>query len=273
MADEARRGDTDTRTRGRGGAVTRRWGEEETMRKGLIILFSMFLVISLVSCGPKRIPKENLDAMNRVVVLSLMGDNIEFIQIGTTVFNNVKKYHLVKDWMIDDYIEGLIKDELAKNQQFKVCNVEFDREKMNDTYKVATRLRGEHNIKKVKEYLQELASSNNVDTLFLVAYESNELENPRRRVQGYTLYNRSLFGKKLTTQIYLTLVIEVVDLRMIKSIARRYIFTKKYIDNSYWQEEIKDLTDDQVLFIKKVIFDNLKEVVSSAVNELMNKGD
>jgi hypothetical protein len=60
---------------------------------------------------------------------------------------------------------------------------------------------------------------------------------------------------------------------MIKSIARRYIFTKKYIDNSYWQEEIKDLTDDQVLFIKKVIFDNLKEVVSSAVNELMNKGD
>lgn len=167
------------------------------MRKGVIILFLLFLVISLVSCGPKRIPKENLDKMNRVAVLSLTGDKIEFIQIGTTVFNNVKKYHLVKEWMIDDYIEGLIKNELAKNQQFKVCNVEFDREKMNDTYKVATRLHGEHNIKKVKEYLQELASSNKLDTLFLVAYEGTELENPRRIVQGYTLYNRSLFGENL----------------------------------------------------------------------------
>ena len=243
------------------------------MRKGVIILFLLFLVISLVSCGPKRIPKENLDKMNRVAVLSLTGDKIEFIQIGTTVFNNVKKYHLVKEWMIDDYIEGLIKNELAKNQQFKVCNVEFDREKMNDTYKVATRLHGEHNIKKVKEYLQELASSNKLDTLFLVAYESTELENPRRIVQGYTLYNRSLFGRKLITQIYLTLVIEVVDLRTTESVVRRYVFTKKDIDNSYWQEEIKDLTEDQVLFIKKVIFDNLREVIPSTINQLINKSD
>jgi len=243
------------------------------MRKGLIILFLVFLVISLASCGPKRIPKENLDSMNRVAVLSLMDDKIQFIQIGTTVFNNVEKYHLVKEWMIDDYIEGLIKHELAKNQQFKISNVEFDREKMNDTYKVATRLHGDHNISKVKGYLQELASSNNLDTLFLVAHESNELENPRRIVQGYTLYNRSLFGKKLTTQIYLTLVIEVVDLRTMKSIVRRYMFTKKDIDNSYWREEIRDLTDDQVLFIKKIIFDELREVIPLAVNHLMNKGD
>lgn len=243
------------------------------MRKGLLILFLMFLVASLVACGPKRIPKENLEKMNRVAVLSLMGDRIEFIQIGTTVFNNVKKYHLVKEWMIDDYIEGLIKDELAKNQQFKISNVEFDREKMNDTYKVATRLHGDHNIGKVKEYLQELASSNKVDTLFLVAHESMDLENPDRTVQGYTLYNRSLFGKKITTKIYLTLLVEVVDLRTTESVVRRYIFTKKDIDNSYWQEEIKDLTEDQVLFIKKVIFDNLREVIPSTIDQLINKSD
>ncbi len=202
-----------------------------------------------------------------------MGDKIQFIQIGTTVFNNVEKYHLVKEWMIDNYIEGLIKDELVKNQRLKICDVEFDREKMNDTYKVATRLHGEHNISKVKKYLQELASSNKLDTLFLVAYESRELENPRRRVQGYTLYNRSLFGKKLTTQIYLTLVIEVVDLRTIKSIVRRYMFTGRYIDNSYWQEEIKDLTDDQVLYIKKIIFDNLKEVIPLEIKKITSETD
>lgn len=243
------------------------------MRKGLIILFLVFLVISLFNCGPKRIPKENLDAMNRVAVLSLMGDKIEFIQIGTTVFNNVQKYHLVKDWMIDNYIEDLIKNELAKNQRLKICDVEFDREKMNATYKVATRLHGEHNINKVKGYLQELASSNKLDILFLVAYESRELENPRRMVKGYTLYNRSLFGKKLTTQVYLTFVIEVVDLRTIKSIASRYMFTQRYIDNSYWQEEIKDLTDDQVLYIKKIIFDTFREIIPLEIKKITSEAD
>jgi hypothetical protein len=243
------------------------------MRKSLIIVFSVLLVVSLGGCGPKRIPKENLDAISKVAALSLMGDKIQFIQIGTTVFNNVEKYHLVKEWRIDDYIEGLIKSELARNQQLKISSVEFDREKMNDTYKVATRIHGDHHISKVKEYLQEFSSSNNLDTLFLVAHESTELQNPRRIVGGYTLYNRSLLGAKIETQIYLTLVIEVVDLRTIKSLASQTIFIKKGIANSYWQEEIKDLTDDQVLFVKKVIFDNLREAIPSAVSKLMNKSD
>lgn len=71
----------------------------------------------------------------------------------------------------------------------------------------------------------------------------------------------------------MTLVIEVVDLRTTESVVRRYVFTKKDIDNSYWQEEIKDLTEDQVLFIKKVIFDNLREVIPSTINQLINKSD
>ena len=240
------------------------------MRKGLIILFSMFLVASLVSCIQRMISKENLDKISNVAALSLMGDKIQFVHIGTTVFNNVEKYHSVKDWRIDDYIEGLIKNELARNQQFAVLNVEFDREKMNDIYKVDTRI---HDISKVKEYLQELALSNNVDTLFLVTHASIYFEYPSRRVEGYTLYNRSFFGKKVETEINLTLSIEVVDLRTIKTLAGGGFFTKKDIDNSYYQEEIKDLTDDQVLFIKKIIFEILKEKIPSEVNKLLNKSD
>ncbi len=244
--------------------------QEDTMRKCLIILF---LVVSLVSCAHRTVPKENLDAIKRIAVLSLIGDKIQFLQIGTTVFDNVENYHSVKEWGIDNYIEGLMKNELAAMGQFKVLDVEFNRKKMYGIYRAATRLRWDHDIGNVEEYLGELASFNSVDALILVARRYIELEYPHRMVGGYTLYHRSFLGIKITTRIYLTLVVEVVDLRTIKSLARRGIFIEKAINNSYWQEEIEDLTDDQVLFIKNTIFDKLREAVPMAVKRIMNKSD
>ena len=240
------------------------------MRRCLIILF---FGLSLVSCAHRTVPKENLDTIKRIAVLSLLSDKIQFLQIGTTVFNNVENYHSVKEWEINHYIEGLIKNELAAMGQFKVMEVEFNRKKMYGIYRGVDGVRSDHDTSNVEDYLAKLASSSNIDALILVARRYVVLESPHRMVGGYTLYNRSLLGAKLMTQIYLTLVVEVVDLRTVKLLARRGISVQKTIPNSYWQEEIEDLTEDQVLFIKNTIFDKLREEVPLAVKKLMNKSD
>jgi hypothetical protein len=54
--------------------------------KALLLLCALFLA----SCGITPIPPDKLSQARTIGAVSLLGDELHIVQIGTTVFNNVE---------------------------------------------------------------------------------------------------------------------------------------------------------------------------------------
>ncbi len=232
------------------------------------ILTLSFILLLFTGCAtvPMTVPSEKINAIKRVAVVSLLGDEIHFRKIGTTVFTNVDKKYSVQEWGIDQYIENLVKNELKNNENFQLVEINFDKEKLKDIYKSTDRIPyADYDFKYVDKYLQDIATSKQVDALILIAETSSEIPGTPQYIRGYALYNRTFLFLKVETKIYLNSVIEVVDLQTLKPFARQALFFSEKVDNSYWQEDIAKLNADQISFIKNTIINKLNEKVPLAI--------
>lgn len=235
------------------------------MRK---ILTLSFILLLLTGCAtvPKTVTPENINAIKRVAVVSLLGDEIHFRKIGTTVFTNVDKKFSVQEWGIDQHIENLVKNEFKNNKSIQLVEINFDKEKLKDIYKSTNRIPyADYDLKYVDKYLHDVATSEQVDALILIAETSIEIPNTPQYVRGYALYNRTFLFLKFITKIYLVSAIEVVDLQTLKPFARQSLFFAEKVDNSYWQEDIAKLNADQISFIKNTIINKLNDKVPLAI--------
>ncbi len=80
------------------------------------------IVISIVGCatlGMKRgLSDEDRSKFKNIAVYSGLGDKVQHVKIGTTVFQNKMDMAAVADWKIDSYAESAMVDRLKRTGRY-----------------------------------------------------------------------------------------------------------------------------------------------------------
>ena len=81
-----------------------------------ILFITTFL---LAGCGIKRpIPIADIEKIDKVGLISLMGNKMQITNVGFTVFDNSHATADIPDWKIDDYIESKMTNLISDNTNY-----------------------------------------------------------------------------------------------------------------------------------------------------------
>lgn len=228
----------------------------------------------LASCaGLKPIEQEQLAAIKRVGVVSLLGNEMQIKHVGTTVFTNSHKYEQVEGWGLDRFAREVIQKELMNTSKFTYVELSEQLPSLRQRY-----FEKEHAerdplplnlVEEFNDDLRKIANTNSVDTLLIVvrAAVGDPFSDTNQYVFGYGLYHRSFFMYE-KTGVYGIAFIVVKDVKSMETLCRRIVYSKKVIDNSNWSEELAQLSPEKKQFIEQTIKNQFSSSIKVSLKQL-----
>jgi hypothetical protein len=234
----------------------------------VLFLFITFLLIS--GCAALQpIDPEKLTAIQRIGVISLLGDEMQIKKVGTTVFNNVEKYEKVGDWKIDEYVKSVVRGEIVDNSRFVYVELTADQQALRQTYFEKERIKKAADAESVKDEMKQIAHTDSIDTLVLVLRMAtgDPFSDTNQYVYGYGLYHRSFLSYE-QTGVYGRMLVVVQDVKTMEEMRRRGVVAKKVVDNAYWTEEFARLPAGKQQYIEKTIKEEIGSSLKLGLNRL-----
>jgi hypothetical protein len=217
--------------------------------KYLITIFCILLLLS--GCAPLKIMPEHVEKIQRIGAISLLGNNIEMLLVGTTVFNN-DHYYRDSELEIDKKILTLIKNHISPI--FEYVELDYDERiftkafKINDDSGFGVNL----NIETIKPYLEEMSAKYNLDALIFVTRRKSANRNGHATV-GDSIYTRYLLGSQVETIFSFQATYSVIDLKKFKLLARSGAYCTKDIPNEYWFDKKHKIELEEIKYIQTII--------------------
>jgi hypothetical protein len=238
-----------------------------SMHRALLLILVALLIPGCASLQP--IDRERLNAMERIGVISLLGDEMQIKKVGTTVFNNVEKYEQVGDWKIDEFVKGVVRDEIITNGRLTYVELAGDQQELRQKYFERERADKIANPDSVKNELKQIADAASVDTLVLVVRMAtgDPFSDTNQYVYGYGLYHRSFFMYD-QTGVFGRALIVVKDAKTMEELRKRGVPSKRVVDDSYWTLEFAQLPLEKRQYIENTIKDEMKASLKIQLNRL-----
>jgi hypothetical protein len=219
------------------------------------VRFTFFLFLFLlVGCATiKPIPQEELNAIHKIGVVSILGDNLKIRFIGTTIFNNFDKDVSVIDWKIDKYVVDTLDEEITQSTSMSFQSVEYDIRPLLITYD-----KGNHS-DQVKNELEALSKKNELDALIFVKREW--FQDPiihDQDVNGYGMFQRSFLSVK-SSALHIVASATIYDTKQMTPLGGFYLIDDKEIDNSYFTKDFENLPNDKQKEIEVWMKDAIKK--------------
>ena len=76
------------------------------------------------------VTQDNLSKVNRIAILSMLGDKIELKHLGTTVFNNKLFYQNV-EWKVDRFIKEIVENEIVDQTKYQLIDFGFNKDNLS----------------------------------------------------------------------------------------------------------------------------------------------
>ena len=234
----------------------------QRIRTAVALLATFFL---LNACA--TISDERLESVDRIVVISLLGDELRTHFHGTTIFNQEWGAASVKDWQIDQFVENEAGIALSRRNRFTIVANQADRQKLNKIYAECPQCRDrapEYDIQKIEAEIAALAVNQRADAVILVLQTDNY---EARRTPGnasiggtnYGLDRRDFIGMKFTA-VHAFVEIAVVDARTMEKMSSTAFIHEALIDQEHWHLDFEALPKAS------------QDVVEAEIKELLRKG-
>ena len=158
------------------------------------------LALTLTGCATTGVEKvEKLPTGHQIVVLSVLGNDLNVQTTGTTIFTNWQRTQDVSDWNIDAKLEDFIRNELTRAGKF--IAVAADTADVRKTVGAVTQNEwtSKLEVEGGMESLSDFATSAGADSVILVGSHRKQdfIFNTNQYIEGYGIYQRSgLFGSK-----------------------------------------------------------------------------
>lgn len=226
----------------------------------------------LVMCGcatTKPIEPQKLTQIHRVGTISLLGDKINLVQVGTTVFNNVNSYNGVAEWNIDGFTVAEIQRQLAKNTSITPVPIAYQQSDFSEIYLSQLSFPyTDYDIASVKSKLIAIGKSNGIDTLLLVLSRRLDMTGYNHYIHGYGVFSRSLLGVEVGSSFSLGLTIAVVDLQTQEILSESAFSVVKPLDRGVWKDSISKYSEAERALLKSYALDGIKSEIPVSLGKL-----
>ena len=223
-----------------------------------LILLAFFLVI----CGcatTKPIEANKLSQIKNVGAISLLGNTLNIVQIGPTIFNNAVKFEIVKDWNIDGFVIDQIKYQLSTNSSLTYKPIKHDVNEFTDVYKSHNNiLYADYDIDYIKDRLISIRDSFGIDTLILLTSARRDVTGHGIFTQGYATLNWSFLGIEVTSLFVIGATITVIDLKELVILSESPITNYFGLKSGFCKENITDYSQKELMMLKKYILNSIE---------------
>ncbi len=215
------------------------------MRNILIYISISFCLFGCATIEP--ISTEQYNKINRIGIISVVGEKIELDHFGPTIFN-IDNSKLEINFNVDQYIVETIKNEIGKSTPFKFVATEYD---YNEVAKVNEAYRGFTNayeaLSTIKEELREIITKHSLDALVLVM-KKQTASSTLQHVDGVGILEKSIVLYR-ECHAYMFGLAFLIDGLSIEPMSHFGIYKHTKIDKEYCPEGLSNFTDNQVQFI------------------------
>lgn len=169
-----------------------------------------------------EIEKHEIKKDGKITVISLMGNTLESISVGITIFNNVENKFSVAKWEVDRNIEDYL-----------IAQIHLHTEREAVIYDPGVNMRpvvvqnnfwtGELELPNYPDFIMKAVSATSSDYVLVVAPVTigDPYFNTAQNMRGYGVYQRSFIGTKQAVN-YVTMQMVLYDGVTGKQLARSY---------------------------------------------------
>ena len=232
------------------------------MRK-IVILFLLFFLCQCSSI-PSRIKKEQLKEIKRIGCISLLGDELEVIGRGLTIFDLSGNDLRFPDWKLNTLAIDEMKTLLSNGGEFIYIMVDYDSQQLNKIYTKTLNYPLSYDISLIQDDLRKLGNKYALDALVVLVKAPFVYFNMLMR--GLGVYSRSAFGIR-ETDIYLLTRMVVFGGETMDPIANQNVFDIESLNNDLWSKNLKELTAQQ----QEILEEKIKELLRKQIPYQLRK--
>lgn len=233
----------------------------------MVKIFNVALICLLCVCLAGcmyAVPKDRIAAMERVGVVSFLGDVIDLREERLLPPGIVSAPFRVNSWRIDRYTRALITDEISRHGTKMVIPFEYDHELLWSKNYDGPEIRTEKLRDTLRNALSEIARHNNLDALIIVYSPPQQFVAAPYQTLPFCLYRYyGLTGKSVN--FYIKAGIRVLDGKSMETLGSAGFFYKESLDGSFWPHFADT---DQLVSLENRTKDTLRQKVSLKLKEL-----
>lgn|GEM_PF-3981734 len=233
------------------------------------VALGLFLILLSTGCTSSiNLSKEQVAAVKKVGVVSLIEDKFVLRHVGTTIFSNSEQI-FDSHVLLNNDIKSALAAELISNN-YIVPDVKYDearlRERAHDKESIWIM---KYDPGRIKEDLKRMALENSLDAIIFVTsyYMGDPMEHTNLTLKGYGLY-RYRFLSYEKDYLYFMATVRILNARTIEELAYRPLMFYKKIDAAVWKENPAMFTDDEKNFISTSLRAGIKDAVKVSLSRL-----
>ena len=235
------------------------------MRKLAVVLFCVFLC----QCHeiPKSIKTPNLIGIKKVGCVSLLGDEIAWMNRPTSTFNARETLRPTSGWNLDAVVEATVQEEIKGAGRHEYVPLTYDARMLS--HGVYAKIKSfpvwTYDIKNIQLDLKKIGTEQGVDTIILVVKALTEESN--MKLSGYGVYSTPYMLTRDTELFVLTRMV-VIDVKALAPIGERQLFKLEKISNELWNKDFDHLTEENQQAIRSKVVDVLDDQIVEEMTKL-----
>jgi len=242
------------------------------------IMLYILMIVILGGCTYAAIPikNETLVKIDKIGIVSIVGNEFTYGYMGITVFNNEVKLEnqnfIDFDYQVQRILEESINTKLTNNPKpIKIVNVDFDREKLINSYREEGKYKV-FNINLIKNELTNIANSHDLKYLVVVTRGYNAIANGAGSTGGVGLSKTIHMPRdEVILHNYLDYKLFEVESQTVPSFfsTSAMNFGQKREVKFPWKQPLTEYTDEEIQLLKSLIIEDLEFRVPWAVNYML----
>lgn len=242
----------------------------------MIRTFMLATALYLISAcaGTANVPANAQQAMGKVGVVALVGDDLALVHTGISGFTSNAAAVDVTNWEIDRYIVDSL-SQILQQRDYQVVQTTYTQQELETIYvpgpgsldwkpdRVATQLRG-------------IAEQSGVDTLILVLRRSSpdfihvthdDDEYYRESLTGLGLYDRRTVISHVTTATFANIALLVLDADTLRPIAKGTAQRHTTVQTDFWHKEYTKKRPELVAADAPALRQEIENIVSATLEQ------
>jgi hypothetical protein len=198
-------------------------------------IISIFLIIALSGCETfgTKITEEQLSKIDKVALVSLIGDQIAYNYVGVTAFNNKNTLYPFPDINIDKYITTKISHALKRaNPRVDIVRLDNDFDTLMDSYSSRESITSFDMDRFIAKITDE-ALGKGINYIIVASRDNIQFDEAPVAVHGFGLRKR--VGRDVIGSFVLV-KFQLIDISTKKELAKARVFERDRESKFQWKE-------------------------------------
>ena len=235
-----------------------------------LFIASFIFVMGCAGAVPKTVTYDNLNKMQNVSCISLIGENVQVKGVGTTVFTN-KTGEVHVNWKIDKYLEDLVRDRINKTGRMKYVDIDYSYAQFKKVYnytKVPFSDFDAFDVSGIQNELSTLAKQYDLDSIIIIIRDSHETPNTSQYVSGCSIFRHSFLGVNVATKIYFSGNMSLIDLTSMSKVAALPLWTHSDLGGITWKDNLNAYSENDLQKIENTLKSKLNELLPMMLSKM-----